>query len=273
MHGRAKGFWIAVAVLGAVACGGEDAEENGADAGSMDAGGGGATDAGAGDADGADGGMPEPPASWCGDGVQDELEQCDDGNNSEWDGCNTLCEFTCEQDRDCDDLDVCNGVETCKTAEHTCESSGDAEDGVRCGDLMSCNTGVCLPNSCGDEIEQQGEECDDGDLDDDNGCTAECEFTCVSDEAWRDCSNADPCAAPAVCNDDSHQCEQIGSAAADETICDDGAGWCMKGVCVPANCGDGERTGSEECDDGADNGEPSRSDCSIDCQFVECGDG
>jgi cysteine-rich repeat protein len=36
-----------------------------------------------------------PCEEYCGDGVLDEGEDCDDGNNNEYDGCDSYCEVTC----------------------------------------------------------------------------------------------------------------------------------------------------------------------------------
>jgi hypothetical protein len=68
----------------------------------------------------------------------------------------------------------------------------------------------------------------------------------------------------------------VGKPKKDETTCtivDSGeVGWCMSGVCVPTDCGDGVVGGAEECDDGPLNGTLA-SDCSIDCTFAVCGNG
>ncbi len=55
----------------------------------------------------------------CGDGVLD-MEECDDGNLLDADGCDADCTFSCTSDMDCDDLDVCTGAETCDLVEHRC---------------------------------------------------------------------------------------------------------------------------------------------------------
>jgi cysteine-rich repeat protein len=206
----------------------------------------------------------------CGDGVTEGLEQCDDGNNVDFDGCTTLCKFTCDGDQDCDDLNPCNGVEYCSD-EHQCDSQPDLPDGESCGSDGSCIGGICLPNACGDGITRGDEECDDGDLNDDNGCTRECLFTCVSTDPDRDCSNLDPCAGAQVCSDKRHTCGG-GAPLTNKSSCAIGdlSGWCMNGVCVPQDCGDGKKGPSEECDEGADNG-TAGSRCSIDCHTVECG--
>jgi hypothetical protein len=60
----------------------------------------------------------------CGDGWVDEEagEECDEGhgNNTSGSGCEPDCTFTCTEDTDCDDGDICNGQEACNTGIHRC---------------------------------------------------------------------------------------------------------------------------------------------------------
>src|SRR6185436_9471056 len=68
------------------------------------------------------------------DGKLGPLEECDDGNDVLGDGCENDCSFTCTPgspthgDIVCDDVDPCNGFETCTKA-HTCEPGTPAKDG------------------------------------------------------------------------------------------------------------------------------------------------
>lgn len=202
----------------------------------------------------------------CGDGVVDELEECDDGNFNELDGCTTLCEFTCTEDRHCDDLNDCNGVELC--IDHACDDSDpELEDGEPCGNMtsMSCWKGICVEDVCGDGVQSGSEECDDGDLDPFNGCRPDCTYSCTEDD---DCVGGDECAGSGTCDKSEHKCTL--SALPDGTLCDGGDGWCQRGVCVPYLCGDGNQDPNEECDEGADNGKPG-SGCAINCTISRCG--
>jgi polyhydroxybutyrate depolymerase len=175
---------------------------------------------------------PNGSAVSCGDGVLDPLEQCDDANDDDEDGCTMLCEFTCSRDDDCDDNDSCNGLETC-TPDHICLSGTPLEEGEACGPNRSCRDGVCVDNVCGDGFRQGDEECDDANQDDDDGCTRQCLFTCVSDQPSRDCANE--CDARAVCDDRDHTCIQ-GEPLPDGSSCDGGEGYCLHGVCTPLVC-------------------------------------
>ncbi len=198
-------------------------------------------------------------------------EECDDGNFFDNDGCTKLCEFSCEDDDDCDNLNDCDGIEKCNS-DHACEPGEPAENGETCGSNKSCFYELCLDDVCGDGVinEGLGEDCDDGNNIDDDECSNRCTYGCTSDD---ECSDGDPCAGTTTCDVDSHKCS--GPTLDDKTLCETTTieeGWCMKNVCVPTNCGDGVKEGSEQCDEGKDNGTPG-SECSVNCRIVDCGNG
>jgi cysteine-rich repeat protein len=92
----------------------------------------------------------------CGDAVPNGLEQCDDGNAVDGDGCDTNCKFT-----------ACgNGI---LTAGETCDD-GNLGAGDGCSPACAPELGfTCTPTSpsvctgdCGDGIQVGGEACDDG---------------------------------------------------------------------------------------------------------------
>jgi cysteine-rich repeat protein len=220
----------------------------------------------------------------CGNGVIEGEEQCDDGNFDQRDGCTTLCEFSCETDSDCDDMNSCNGNEVCDEETHACDDSDESlEDGASCGASKSCWRGICVDDICGDGKVNDLEECDDGNLDPDDGCTPDCEFTCEDNS---DCSGQDECLGDRVC--EYHMCVG-GEKLDDETPCEikdartksfcgdadvDKDGWCMNGVCTCTDCGDGQVSGIEECDDGDLNGtSESSNNCSVNCRIVACRNG
>lgn len=253
---------LSIAVL---SCGGERTEDGGGQA----APGTGGSDTGQSGSGAGTGGSTEAPPT-CGNGVLDELEECDDGNEVETDGCKSDCTFTCSEDSDCDDLNICNGAETCNLSDHTCAPGPPAEDGTRCGEAMACADGVCTPVSCGDGMLQEGEECDDGDnYDEKDGCTTRCTFSCVTGDDSRDCS--EECNPSSVCDDETHTCTP-GDPLPDGTICNLGQGYCLDGVCVDSVCGNEEQEPNEECDLGAQNGVQG-SGCSASCTLGFCGDG
>jgi len=213
------------------------------------------------------GGSAESPK--CGNKVVDELEQCDDGNSDDEDGCTSLCGYTCESDGECSDGDPCNGDETC-SVDHTCVPSGGiAEDGESCGNDASCLNGECFDHICNNGIVQPGEECDDGDDKDDNGCTRRCEYTCKLGDALS--PNVNECTPFSTCDEASHTW-QGGQRLEDGIVCGNGDGYCQSGVCILSICGDGVVEPNEECDLGDQNGVED-SGCSASCTTAVCGDG
>jgi cysteine-rich repeat protein len=102
-----------------------------------------------------------PPEYVCGDGILDDTEDCDDGNNDSGDGCSATCDYEnpygcgngeLEDNEDCDD--------------------GNNEDGDGCS--ASCTVEPPPPPSgyCGDGMLDEGEACDDGNTTAGDGCNA-----------------------------------------------------------------------------------------------------
>lgn len=130
---------------------------------------------------------------WCGDGVVDAGEQCDDGNHVDGDGCAPDCTYSvvCEGERCVQGSgsttgggettsDVTGGV---VESAGTSSSSGACDsqcEGSSCDDMCGstgCSTD-CAQVVCGDGVIGGDEECDDGEdgNDDRNGpCSAKCE--------------------------------------------------------------------------------------------------
>ena len=115
---------------------------------------------------------------------------------------------------------------------------------------------------CGDGVTSDGEECDNGSNNDDYGTTNGC---------------AAGCKLPARCGDGKVQTDF-------DEECDDGPdnattsdpkvayGGCMSNCKRGGRCGDGIVNGSEQCDDGVNDG--TYSTCNLDCTLApRCGDG
>jgi len=96
---------------------------------------------------------------------------------------------------------------------------GGRPDGTICGNELDdgidrvCVADACVEKGCGDGYvdEFDGEECDDGNGDPQDGCEpATCLFSCHADT---DCDDAQICTGTETCGTTSHQCEQ-GTAVA-----------------------------------------------------------
>ncbi|HEY0135521.1 MAG TPA: DUF4215 domain-containing protein [Nannocystis sp.] len=98
------------------------------------------------------------PETKCGDGILDPDEECDDGNSSPNDDCTDLCKMAV-----CGDNEVYYGVEEC-------------DDGVNGVPTDGCFDDCTLP-VCGDKFWDIYEECEDGNIEDDDGCEHDCKLT------------------------------------------------------------------------------------------------
>lgn len=181
-----------------------------------------------------------PVGPVCGDGDVDSGEECDDGNSVQTDGCLDDCTLA-----RCGDGFVRSGVEEC-------------DDG------NSVQTDACLNNCkvavCGDGVERTGvEECDDGNKNETDACRSNCK--------------------DAVCGDGitciAASCKSGPGGSSED--CDDGNvvnGDGCSGICEIEFCGDGViNNKTEECDDGAGNGNAPNKCRLGTCKLPACGDG
>jgi cysteine-rich repeat protein len=227
----------------------------------------------------------------CGDSeVNAPTEMCDDGGNSDGDGCNASCQLESCGDgidnngtnEECDDsnqddgdgcsaqclLEVCqnNRVDFGEECDDGNDTSGD-------GCSRTCRTEVCA-NGFTDPQEQ----CDDGDILDGDGCDSMCRTEVCGNgvlQSGEECddgntSNEDDC---------SENCQEIicGNSRIDPTeACDDGNAESLDGcsnLCVTEYCGDSilNNGEAEECD--GESGITEGQSCDEGCRVVECGNG
>ncbi len=202
-------------------------------------------------------GLVEIP--FCGNGNLDDLEECDDGNNIDGDGCEADCTAPI-----CGDGDINQPFEEC-------------DDGNNIGG-DGCEADCALP-VCGDgSVNHPDEECDDGNTVDGDGCEADCTLPMCGDgsinQPFEECDDGntvsgDGCEAGCilpVCGDGSMN--QPGEECDDgNTVDGDG---CEADCTIPV-CGDGSiNQPTEECDDGNTvNGDG----CEANCILPFCGDG
>ena len=118
---------------------------------------------------------------------------------------------------------------------------------------------------CGNGAVDPGEECDDGNRVNGDGCDVSCRFTCthgVSDDV---CADGNYCNGPETC-DANHNCVPSTGPLADGTICGE-ANKCAAGKCTVAapDCGDTLVEPPEECDNGPSGDSASCVGCRFTC--------
>ncbi len=201
------------------------------------------------------------PDTFCGDGIPEGTEACDDGNLVNGDGCESDCTVT--SDAICGD-GIIEGSEMCDDGNISpsdgCSDACRVEEGWQCEGVPSLCEEIVLSTFCGDGIPEGTEACDDGNLINGDGCESDC--TVTSD---------------AICGDGiiegSESCDDGNISPNDG--CSDGCnveeGWQCAGmpslceeIVLSTFCGDGIPEGTESCDDGnLINGDGCESDCTV----------
>jgi hypothetical protein len=156
--------------------------------------------------------------------------------------CSDASPCACEQNADCDDLNPCNGVETCDIPNGVCVPGTPLVCPACqvCVDGVGCNAAAANGNACGD---QANTECDNPNTCLNGACANNFEpagFACGSNSSG-DCDAADTCNGSGVCN--PNQTPNGGACPDDGNDCTDDE--CQGGVCTHPDLSAG--TG---CDDG-----------------------
>jgi MYXO-CTERM domain-containing protein len=168
---------------------------------------------------------------------------------------------------DCRDIDECATANPCDRRAERCVNLVGMPAVCECAPGFSPDAEGECQSSCGNGDRVRGEECDDGNLDDGDGCSALCEV----EEGW---SCWEPDGPVSVCLETcgdgvihpNEECD-AGEANSDEL-----ANACRT-RCVEAACGDGVIDDGEECDDGDENSDRSAGACRTTCVAASCGDG
>ncbi len=194
----------------------------------------------------------------CGNGIQEEGEACDDGNNAGADYCSSDCQTVlgscgdgkiqeneaCD-DSNTDDNDYCSA--NCQLVTGRC-GDGNVQANEKCDDSNTNDNDYCssdcqtISGTCGDGTVQSNEACDDGNLDDGDYCSSDCQTE------------------NGYCGDGYKQTTEA---------CDDGnsveTDYCSSTCTVIGLCGDGTVQSNEACDDGNTVDDET---CSADCMDV-----
>jgi cysteine-rich repeat protein len=174
---------------------------------------------------------------------------------------------------------ACSGGGDAGTAKAVC-GDGKKQSGEECDDGNEVDDDGCsnrckLPR-CGDGIVQKGEQCDDGNLSSTDQCTVECRKPVCGDgfvQKGEQCDDGnldshDSCLASCKLASCGDGSVEIGVEQCDDGNTEDGDG-CTKDCRLPG-CGNGIEEPGEECDDGdRDDGDA----CLSTCQRAFCGDG
>lgn len=239
-------------------------------------------------------------ADYCGDGVLDPDEECDDGNRLSGDGCNAACQVEIlpecgdgrvNSDEECDDGERNSDTvaDACRTncrlpfcGDGVVDSSESCDDGNRdAGD--GCDERCLIEPDCGNGVVEIGEECDDGNTSSGDGCDSDCRFEIPEGcgdgrvDSFEACDDGNRVSGDG-CSSDCLSTEICGNGYRDWVIgeeCDDGntrsgdgCDWNCQ-LETPLECGDGRVEGFEVCDDG---NRRSGDGCSADCLSDEtCG--
>jgi len=127
---------------------------------------------------------------FCGDAIVDPGEECDDGNNRNGDGCDSICLFelcgdaVLDPGEECDDGNNVSGdgcSRNCLIEGAAFCGDGIIDPGEECDDGNNFNGDGCSADCfietagfCGDGFIDPGEDCDDGNNFDGDGCSADC---------------------------------------------------------------------------------------------------
>ncbi|MBT3835006.1 DUF4215 domain-containing protein [Candidatus Peribacteria bacterium] len=216
----------------------------------------------------------EDHTALCRNGVEEPGEDCDDGNDLNTDACTEICE-----NARCGDGHIYIGVETC--------DDGDALNGTPNHCNLTCD-GI-TSSSCNNRVKESGEECDDGNLVDEDDCTNACEDAeCGDGFTWNLESGTETCDDENTtlgdgCDNNCNITTQCSDTVDNDgdLVADTGDPGChtdenaLNGTSYDAtdddethaaSCGNGVEETGEDCDDGNNlDGDGCSADCHDQC--------
>lgn len=214
----------------------------------------------------------------CGNGTLDAGEACDDMDSDNGDGCSASCQiesgYTCSGTPSAcvhPPSAVCgNGIletgEACDdggtAAGNGCSATCTVENNYTCSGAPSTCTVIVPPPPtavCGNGSVETGESCDDGDTENDDGCSSNCGietgYTCNGAPSTCHLVNTAVCGNGTV--ETGESCDDGNTTNSDgcSSNCAVETGFTCTGsptsYCTPVStCGNGKKEGMEACDDG-----------------------
>jgi fibro-slime domain-containing protein len=242
--------------------------------------------------------VPDMPKGYCGDGMVQAGEQCDDGDKADsgaadGDGCSADCKleigFTCPvPGQPCASLQYCGDGMVQMSQNENCDD-GNAVPGDGCSGICKMEPGYTCTTPgkacvniwvCGNGKVDPGETCDDGGTASGDGCTSNCTvepgYTCPkgTDGTGGKCTQAQNICGDAIISS-GEECDDGGKTSGDgcSSACKVEDGWTCPTAGSPcqktAYCGNSivDLAIGEQCDDGATKGGDG---CSPLCQ-IEAG--
>ncbi|MEM3113482.1 MAG: LamG-like jellyroll fold domain-containing protein [Candidatus Pacearchaeota archaeon] len=123
--------------------------------------------------------------SICGNGIVESGEQCDDGNTNNGDGCNSTCQYECVDSdgginyyvRGSTFKATSNYTDYCTSSSNIMEfyCSNNTIQNIQSSCTNGCSQGKCV-TICGNGIVESGEQCDDGNTNDNDCCSSSCQL-------------------------------------------------------------------------------------------------
>lgn len=144
------------------------------------------------------------------------------------------CIVVCTADTDCDDNDVCTGVETCSPGALEADPRGCVHgEQLFCDDNNPCTADDCSPTSGCTNIavpDSPPSDCIVPGTETSGVCVkGVCSVLCVADD---DCNDGDPCNGVETCSPSSSDADSRGCVKGQQLSCEDGVG-CTVDTCQP----------------------------------------